>query len=190
MSTTTLFNYLESFHPLSEDLKRFLNEQLIYLSFPKGHILLDVAKVATHAYFLNDGFAMSYSFNREGRITENFWKPGQVIIAFESFFYQKPSLEVIELMKASDLLCISYETIEHILTRFPESHQLYRSMMNRQYLHVLKRVHMLKLNDLTQQYNKLLNTFPGLELIVTQKAIATYLGIAPQSLARIKRKSH
>lgn len=190
MSTTMLFNYLESFHPLSEDLKRFLNEHLIHLSFPKGHILLDIAKVATHAYFLNDGFAMSYSFNREGKITESFWKSGQIIVAFESFCYQKPSLETIELMKASDLLCISYETIDHILTRFPESNQLYRSMMNRQYLHVLKRVHMLKLNDLTQQYNKLLNTFPGLELIVTQKAIATYLGIAPQSLARIKRKSH
>ncbi len=188
MSTIKLFALLESLHPLSEDFKSALSERIVPLSFPKGHQLLEVPKIASHAYFLNEGFAMSYSFSTAGKITESFWKPGQIIVAFESFFGQKPSLEVIELMKPSELLSISYEVVEQLLTRFPEALGLYRAMMHWHYTHIRRRLRNMKVSDHADQYNKLLKTFPDLELTVSQRSIATYLGIAPQSLARIKRK--
>ncbi|MBX2896820.1 MAG: Crp/Fnr family transcriptional regulator [Cyclobacteriaceae bacterium] len=183
-----LITYLETFHPLSEDLKHYLNEKVVQVSFPSGHVLLDVPKVASHVYYLQDGLGVSYSFTREGKITEHFWKPGQLMIAFESFFYQRPTLETLQLLKASDLLCLSYEALEELFTRFPEANIIYRHVMN---LHYLKLGHQLKLQkhgDGANLYHKFLQDFPGIERNVTQQSIANYLGITPQNLARIKRK--
>jgi len=189
MNINNLLAHLESFHPLSDEFKKFLTENAIPLSFPKRHILLDVLKVASHVYFLNEGFAMSYTLSADGKITENFWKPGQIVVAFESFFEQKPSMEVIQLLKPSQLLAISHETTEQLLARFPEARSLSRTMMYWHYAHVRRRLQSMKSSDHAEQYNKLLRIFPDLELIVSQRAIATYLGIAPQSLARIRRKT-
>lgn len=182
-----LLNLLGTFHPLSDGLKGFLRENLTAVSFPNRHILLEVPKIASHIYYLEDGFAMSYTFNREGKITENFWKPGQIIVAFESFVYQRPSYEVIQLVGPSDLLCLSYDKMQEMYVEFPEANVMGRLMMTQHYARLRKRLRMLKHADHLSQYQKILQYYPNIERIVTQQAIATYLGITPQTLARIKR---
>lgn len=188
MNTDYFFSVLDLYHPLSDDFKKFLRDALIPLSVPARHILLDVPRVASHVYFLQEGFAVSYTLSAAGKITEGFWKPGQLILSFESFFEQKPSLEVIQLVTSSELLGVSYEAVNEALLRFPEAQVLYRVMLNKHYLHVRKRLRDIKFSNHAAQYSKLRQIFPGLELIVSQRTIATYLGIAPQSLARIKRR--
>lgn len=188
MDTQSFLQMLETLHPLSDEFKEFVRDNVIPLSLPARHILVDVPKVASHAYFLIEGFAMSYTLSAAGKITESFWKSGQVVVAFESFFEQKPSMEVIQLMKPGELLGISYETMVQSLGRFPEAQILYRIMMNRQVAHIKGRLRKMKSANHAAQYTRLLQVFPGLELIVSQRAIATYLGIAPQSLARIRRR--
>jgi len=111
MSTEIFFNLLESFHPLSDDFKNALEKELIPMSLPKNHVLLQAPKISSHAYILNEGFAMSYSFSMGKKVTENFWKSGEIMVAFESFFEQKPSNMFIQLMKPSDILCISYPSV-------------------------------------------------------------------------------
>ncbi|HEY9486992.1 MAG TPA: hypothetical protein VIQ51_01595 [Chryseosolibacter sp.] len=184
---TNLFNLLGTFHPLSDGLKGFLRENLTAVSFPNRHILLEVPKVASHIYYLKDGFAMSYTFNREGKITENFWKADQIIVAFESFIYQRPSYEVIQLVGPGDLLCLSYEKMQEMYAKFPEANVIGRLLMTQYYARLRKRLRMLKHADHLNQYQKLLTYYPNIERVVTQRSIATYLGITPQTLARIKR---
>lgn len=188
MDTQQFFEMLETFHPLSDGFKQFLSDQLISLSLPAQHVLLDIPKVASHVYFLQEGFAMSYTLDATGKTTENFWQPGQLVGAFESFFEQKASLEVIQLVQSSKLLGLGYETIVQSFARFPEAQELYRKILNRHYTQLQGRLRNMKTLSPAAQYIRLLQIFPGLELIVSQRAIATYLGIAPQSLARIKRR--
>lgn len=188
MDTHRFFQLLETFHPLGDAFKQFLEAHVIPLSLPAHHILLDIPKVASHVYFLHEGFAISYTLTATGKITENFWKSGQLIVAFESFIEQKASLEVIQLVKPSTLLGISYDTLTQSLARFPDAQELYRKILNQHYIHLRSRLRHMKTSSHAAQYTRLLQVFPGLELIVSQQAIATYLGIAPQTLGRIKRK--
>jgi CRP-like cAMP-binding protein len=182
-----LIDYLDSFQPMSAELRAFLNEKVIAVSFPARHTLLEVPKVASHLYYIKQGFAMSYSYGQDGKVTENFWKVGEVAVAFESFVFQRPSLEVIQLVVPSDLCCLSYESMMEMFRRFPEANGMYRLLMNQHYVRLQRRLKMLKYADYPGQYQKLLERFRGIEQIVTQRSIATYLGIAPQTLARIKR---
>jgi CRP-like cAMP-binding protein len=183
-----LLAYLETFHPLSEALKSYLAKNVVPVSFPSRHILLEVPKIASHIYYLSDGFAMSYTLSRDGKVTENFWKKGQIIIAFESFVYQKPSFEVIQLLRPSDLICISFETMSHMLDTVPDANTLYRLILQQHYAQTRKRLRMLKYSDPFSQYQNLLATYPDIERIATQRSIATYLGVTPQTLSRIKRE--
>jgi CRP-like cAMP-binding protein len=183
-----LIAYLETFHPLSDGLKSYLTDNLVPASFPTRHMLLEVPKVASHLYYLSDGFAMSYTLNREGKVTENFWKKGQIIVAFESFVYQRPSFEVIQLLSPSDLLCLSYDKMQEMYTAFPETNLISRLLISQHCMRLKRRVRMMKYGNYQDQYRKLLEHYPNLERIVTQRSIATYLGITPQSLGRIKRE--
>ncbi|HMG88838.1 MAG TPA: Crp/Fnr family transcriptional regulator [Chryseolinea sp.] len=187
MNTNGLFHVLSSIHPLSEDFKKALEKELIPFTFPKNHILLDPPRTSEYAYFLDKGFAMSYCFIEGKKITESFWHSGQIMVAFESFFEQQPSLEAIQLMTKSDVLCISYASVQRMFETFPETQKIYRGVMNHEYEENRRRMRDMRRLNALQRFQKLLLTFPDIELIVPQDAIASYLGITAQSLSRLKR---
>lgn len=187
MSSEGLFNVLATYHPLSEDFRKAVEKELIAMSLPKNHVLLKAPAISTHAYFLDKGFAMSYSFYDGEKVTEEFWASGQIMIAFESFFEQTPSSISIQLMKKSDILCISHASVQRLLEAYPEAQRIYRSIMNRHYAHSLTRIRDMQRLKASKRLEKLLASYPGIEMVVSQDAIASYLGITAQSLARIKR---
>ncbi len=188
MNTAGLFKVLSDIHPLTEGFKNAVVKELTPLSLPKNHMLLEAPKIAEHAYFLDQGFAMTYTFVDGKKLTDAFWKPGQIMLSFKSFFEQIPSLEYIQLMGKSELLCISYLSLQKILDLYPEGHNIYHMVMNRHYAHSLNRIHDMQRLNALQRLEKLLNVFPDIEQIVPQDAIASYLGIAAQSLSRLKRR--
>lgn len=188
MTTDGLIQLLSTIHPLSEDFKKALEKELIPLTLPKNRLLLDPPRIADHAYYLDSGFAMSYSFADGKKITESFWQSGQIMVAFESFFEQRPSMEAIQLMTKSDLLCISYASVQRMFERFPEAQLLYRGVMNHEYEASRGRRRDMQRLTAFERFEKLIAAFPDIELIVPQDSIASYLGITAQSLSRLKRK--
>jgi len=188
MDTDGLIRVLSSIHPLSEAFLSALRKKLIPLSFPKNHLLLEAPKVEDHVYFLVKGFAMSYTYHDGERLVEKFWKTGQLVVSSQSFFEQIPALENIQLMEKSEVLCVSYASVQELFSQFPEASHLHRKLLNRHYEHIQRRLQdMLRLTAL-QRFQKLLAHFPAIEQTVTQDSIASYLGISPQSLSRIKRQ--
>jgi len=188
MDPAGLINVLSAIHPLSVDFKQALEKELIALSLPKNHILLEAPKIAAYAYFLENGFAMSYTFNEGEKQVEAFWKPGQLVVSSQSFFEQAASMENIQLVEKSDLLCLSYGSIEKLFEKYPEAHTIYRKMMIRHYTYSRARIRDLQQLSTLQRLEKLLTVFPGLEQKVSQDSIASYLGITPQSLSRMKKR--
>ena len=187
MNIAGLFNVLASYYPLSKDFKNELEKGMIPLSRPKNHILLEAPTISNHAYYLEDGFAVSYSFHEGKKKTETFWKPGDIIVSFESFFEQVPSMETIQLLRKSDALCISHHRVMDLLEKFPEAQQICRAIIIRHYAHCRARLHDMQRLSAHQRFEKLLHAYPDLEITVSQDSIASYLGITAQSLSRMKR---
>jgi len=187
MNTHGLVQYLSAIHPLSDDFVLALKKELIQLTFPKYHHLLEALRISDYAYFLNSGFAMAYTFHEGNKVTETFWKPRQVVMSTMSFFEQIPSMESIQLMEKSEVLCISYAGVHRLFSKYPEALHLFRIIMNRHYEESRTRIHEIKRLSASKRFEKLLVVYPGIEQCIPQDCIASYLGITPQSLSRLKR---
>ncbi len=188
MNVEQLFNMLSAIHPLTADFKKELEKELVHLSLPKNHLLLEAPRISDHVFFLERGFAMGYSFVKGKRQIDSFWTTGQMIISVKSFFEQLPAKEFIQLIEQSEVLCISYASVLRLMDKFPESHFIWRGITNQYYEYCRDRIHEIQFMSAEERYLKLLGNYPGIEQFIPQDHIATYLGITPQSLSRIKRK--
>lgn len=187
MDTQKLFDFFSSIHPVTETFKSACEKELTPLSLPRDYILLEAPKISEHSYFLDTGFAMSYTFIKGKKQIESFWPEGQMIISPKSFFEQVPSHEFIQLMQQSDVLCISYAGVLRLFKHFPEAQYIYRVIMNQRYETCRERGRDMQDLIARDRYKKVRMTFPHIEQIIPQEYIASYLGITPQSLSRIKR---
>lgn len=188
MKLSRLFEVLSEMHPLSEAFKGALERELIPMSRPKNFMLLEEPRIAEFAYFLVKGFAMAYHYVDGRRVVTEFWKSGQILVAPLSFFSQKPSTESIQLMDDSELLCISYSSVERLLVIYQEAHIINHAYMLRKYDECRKYVYDLQQRSVHERHESLLEMYRGLEQVVPQEYIASYLGITPQSLSRMKKK--
>jgi CRP-like cAMP-binding protein len=188
MNTERLFATLSDIHPISKEFKNALRKLITPLSLPAHYMLLEAPKIAEHAYFLNDGFAMAYVFVKGQKHVESFWCAGQFIISVTSFFQQVPSNEFIQLRENSEVLCLSYADLQKLLDSFPEAHTIFRLIINQYYESSRERTRDMQQLTAAERYDKLIHSYPTVEKHITQQDIASYLGIEPQSFSRIKRR--
>lgn len=187
MNTEKLFSVLASIHPISSGFRKAVERVLTPLSLPRYHLLLEATKISECAYFLDEGFAMSYTFVKGKKQVEWFWNSGQIMVSARSFFEQVPSQEFLQLRTSSELFCITHDSVLHLFQTFPEAHFIYRVIMNQYYERSRERTRDMQHLTAVERYEKLIRYFPDVEQHVTQRHIASYLGIAPQSFSRIKR---
>lgn len=188
MTTEKLFSVLSSIHPISADFKKAIEKSLTPLSLPKYHLLLEATKIAECAYFLEEGFAMSYTFVNGKKQVDWFWRAGQIMVPARSFFEQVPSQEFIQLRAPSEMYCITHASVLHLFQTYAEAHFIYRVVMNHYYEQSRERTRDLQHLTAMERYEKLIHHFPDIEQHLTQHHIASYLGIAPQSFSRMKRR--
>jgi CRP-like cAMP-binding protein len=189
MKTEKLFSVLSSIHPISFEFKKAIERVLTPLSLPRYYLLLEATKIAECAYFLDEGFAMSYTYVKGKKQIDGFWNSGHIMLSARSFFEQVPSQEFIQLRTHAELFCITHASILDLFRTFPEANFIYRVIMNQYYEYSRERIRDLQHLTAVERYEKLNQHFPMIEQHVTQKHIASYLGIAPQSLSRIKKRS-
>lgn len=187
MNLARLFEVLSALHPLSDKFKRALENEITTLSLPKNYLLLEAPAVASYAYFLNNGFAMAYTFVKGQKKVADFWEPYQIIVPFKSFFEQTHSTEFVQLMSQSDVLFLSHTSQLMLLKNFPEVNILCRKIMHLYYEDCRSRLQDIQWMTTSERYLKLRHQFQGIEQVISQEDIASYLGIAPQSLSRIKK---
>jgi CRP-like cAMP-binding protein len=188
MNLEKLFEVLSGMHPLSESFKVALEKEMVRLSLPKDYFLLEAPKVSDHAYFIEEGFALSYTFVRGKKQIEQFFPSGQIVVSPKSFFEKQPSDEFIQLMEQSEVLHIHYTSVIELIRTFPEADTIYRMVMNQYLTQFRERMHDMQHLNALERFRKLRRNFHRIEQVVPQEYLASYLGIAPQSLSRLKKK--
>lgn len=188
MNLERLFLFLSDIHPISNAFRAAIEQELALLWLPKNHVLLEALRISDQVWFLESGFAMSYIYSERGVQVENFWREGQIILSVTSFCQQIPASENIRLLTSSKTLVVNYHGVRRLLQEFSEAHWIYNTVLTQYYERSRERAREMRYMRAVDRYRKLIADFPGIERFVAQEYIASYLGIAPQSLSRLKRR--
>jgi CRP/FNR family transcriptional regulator, anaerobic regulatory protein len=187
--TERLFKKLAGLSQLSGEFRKAVEGETSYLALPKNFMLLQAPKISEHIYFLNEGFAISYTFLQGKKQILSLWKAGEIVMSARSFFERISSEEFIQLAVESEILAFSHASLMRLFNEFPETRSICFKLMYQYYLEALERSRDMQQFDSADRFEKLLRDYPGIQQVLPQEYIASYLGITPQSLSRIKRRS-
>ena len=187
--TETLFSVLGAIAPLGLSLRDDLTRLLQRHELPRKHLLLRQGQIAKRIYFIARGFARAYYLDPDGK--ENtlwFMGAGDVMISVYSFFTQQPGCEIIELLEDCVLLSITSEELNDVYADHPAFNYHGRKLTEYYYMKAEERAMILHCRKPLDRLVKLLETFPGIFQQVSVAQVATYLGIEPETLSRLRRE--
>jgi len=138
--------------------------------------------------FLEEGLIRAYRIVDGKDITFFFFTAGEFAVDYESFLLETDSSLFFETLVDSRYVEFNKSTITSFYNLYPEFERVGRIMAEKAYLSSTKRLKEFQAESLEKRYVNLLQRSPKLFQQVPQYHIASYLGVSPQSLSRIRAK--
>lgn len=183
-----LFAFLDTIHPLSEELKSQLAFYLKTREFKKKSYLLKEGQVCDYIYFIELGLVRSFYTKNGNEICSWFMKENDVIISVDSFYRRKPSNEFVEAIEDTIVHYIHYDELQSLYKKFIEFNIIGRVLTEKYYQLSEERLFSIRKQKAVDRYNYLLEHHPEILQRVPRTYIASYLGITLETLSRIHKK--
>lgn len=172
----------------SEEEKLFLSKVEIK-SYKSKTILLSPGEIANSTYFVNSGILRSFTIN--DNIIEHvlhFACEGWWIGDMYSYISQKPGNLFIEVLEDAELAIISKENHENLYHQIPKLERFFRILAENSLVsHQERLMDNLSLTA-EERYEKFCSKYPSLIQKVSQKNVASYIGVTPEFFSKMKSK--
>ncbi|MEM8968955.1 MAG: Crp/Fnr family transcriptional regulator [Bacteroidota bacterium] len=188
MKPHTFQQFLRNLTSISEEAITEIEASGIRKSVKASAIFFSASGPFSKLLFLEKGLVRSYRVIDGKDITFYFFTVGEFAVDYESFLKESGSSLFFEALVDCDYLEFSKPTIEALYDLFPVFERVGRIMAEQAYLSATSRVKELQAESLQDRYLKLLARNPELFQQIPQYHIASYLGVKPQSLSRVRAK--
>ena len=188
------FEYVGKYVELDPETKQAIASQLSEISFPEKHLILSEGSISNKVYFVLSGTARSYYIDPSGvTVTWSFhFNNNKSLIRnvfvtdYRAFLTNKPSSIAVETLSEVSALVFTREAITYLMEKSLKYEIWMRKLNEMAYVSMYDRAFSLLTMSATERYQKLLTDEPHLMQMFSNYYIASYLGIAPQSLSRIR----
>jgi len=186
-SFSTLIHALTSI-PLDE--LQGVQELMRTTTVRKGDYFIRVGEMPYRVGFIRKGlFQYHYTHENGTEFTKGFFDKGNVISAYSALLENRASYFSIQALEDAELETVEYTVFRELAASDPRWKQFEYTLLKRGYLVKEEREREFLLFDAEARYAAFQERYPGLEDRVKQRMIASYLGITPESLSRIRRKN-
>ncbi len=183
-----LIEYISNYTQLNEqELKSFKNavEKRVY---KKNEVIFSEGRISDEIYFVTQGCVRLF-YNADGNDkTAFFYLEGQFICAGESYTFNIPAIENYQAMEETEIYILNKSSIEELLRAHPKFEILARIATENELITYQRMVASFITKSAEQRYIDLLNTQKELFQRVPQQYIASFLGVSPETLSRIKSR--
>lgn len=170
-------DYLSNFYAVAKQL-----------TIPPKTILLEEGKVADKLYLIRKGCLRLFFYNDGKDITFQFFFEGDFVASFDSLYKRTPSLFYLESIEPAEVAAIKRNDFYAIIKDDPRWRQAYEEKLIDRF-HTYQQLFLSRIKNTPQQrYEELLKEYPNIIQRVPQHYIASYLGITPVSLSRIRNR--
>jgi CRP-like cAMP-binding protein len=155
----------------------------------KGTVLLELGEVSDRMYLVVAGGLRTLFHDRNGNeVTRYLALPCRVCVVLDSFITGKPSREVIEAFADSEVITWDRATHDLLMAKVPAWSRAYILLLEQAQVINAWRLTTLLGMDAAQRYVALMRDHPELVQEVPDRIVASYIGIAPEYLSRLKRR--
>ncbi|PKD20013.1 cyclic nucleotide-binding protein [Salegentibacter salinarum] len=179
---------IRKFTDLSEqEISEFIEMARIESYKPKSHFIR-AGQIPTKFGIVISGLFRYVYISQEGKeFTKVFMPEGSFISSYSAMIAQTASHFFIEAIEESEVLVISYPNWQKLKSQNPQWNLLLLKLLEKGYSVKEKREREFLLLDAESRYRIFLEEYPELEKRVKQHMIASYLGITPIALSRIRK---
>ena len=183
-----LLDYFSRIMPISKEEADAIAATMVIKHFKKGDILLKEGQISTEAYFVLEGCVRQYFIVDGEEKTSNFFTEEQWVISLNSFSNNLPSNHYMACATDCYLVVGNREKEEDLYHRFPKLETVSRKVMEKVFTEQQELMATYTTDTPEQRYVKLLNSRPELFQKIPQYQIASYIGVKPESLSRIRKR--
>jgi len=151
--------------------------------------IIDIGSIAREIFFIEQGLLRVYHLKDGKEISTYFACDNQFISTFASIISHKPSYEFLETITDSTVLKINYQQLQQLFEKVPKFEKLGRAFAEQNFLCIADRTIVMQTMTAKDKYLNFINTYDEKIIMnVPQHQIASYLGITPESLSRIRKE--
>ncbi|MFC4871790.1 Crp/Fnr family transcriptional regulator [Negadavirga shengliensis] len=173
---------------LSQGERKILEEAFVFRQVPKKFKLAEEGKVAKELYFINKGLLRLF-YSKEGdEITAFIFQEGLFAASYDSFLSENPSIQSLETLEDCELLVVAKEEMEELYRRLPAMNTITRKIAEQRFINAQRLLSSFILETPEERYRKFETDHKDLLQRVPQHYIASFLGITPVSLSRIRKR--
>ncbi len=180
--------YFESEFGISPSDWDIFSSKLTLRHYSKKNVLLNKGEVENHLSFVEEGIVRLYIPQEDGELTFGFVFGGAFVSAYDSFITQTPAEYVVETITDTVLWQLNYKNLQEVYASSAIGNLIGRKASEELFLKKSKRELSLLRDSAEQRYLNLFEERPELIRQIPLKYIASYIGITPQALSRIRKR--
>ena len=180
---------LRCFHPLSDAELLAAEGVFRHESHPRGTLLLRAGEVCEHFYAVASGVLRTFFQNEDGtERTRLILLPNSMGTVLASLLDRLPSQEFFEVLEDAVVYAVPRDSFYRLMAEHSGWNLFYRSMLERAYLFQNRRIEDRETLDAHQRFRALQQSQPEILRSVSNAVAASYLGISPETLSRLKAR--
>ncbi len=174
--------------PLSEEERQAIDETMTIQHYKKGTVLLKEGQTSTEVYFVLEGIVRQYYLVDGEEKTGDFFAEEQWVVSINGFDPNTPSNHFLECCMDCSLVVGNSQKGESLYKKFPKLETVSRKLMEKIFTGQQEKMEAYTKDTPTLRYLKLLKSKPDLFQRIPQYQIASYIGVTPESLSRIRKR--
>jgi CRP-like cAMP-binding protein len=184
----SFYSYTSKIVSFTQNEKELIENAFSFRQVPKKYKLAEEGKIAKELYFINKGLVRLYYTKDGEEITGYIFKENLFASSYDSFLRQVPSIQTLEALEDCDLLVIHKNELEKLYETLPKMQILARKVAEQRFINAQMMLSSFILDSPEERYRKFEEQHGDLLLRVPHHIIASYLGITPVSLSRIRKR--
>lgn len=180
--------YYQNFIPLSEENWELLESRLKILKLNKNELLHSEGEVCKYVTFVNRGLLRAFHKVDGKEHIEAFFCENEYLSDYSSFLTQTPGKLFVEAIEDCELVLLDFESVQELYERVDSFQKFGRLMAEYLFIEVSMRNNSLLFESPEQRYLKFSKNERDLQQRVPQYMIASYLGVTPEALSRIRKR--